>query len=553
MAGLAQNQTTWDQPPAAPAARPEGAAALPPDAPEGDIAAELAAFRQMVDAMPVNVMMAEPENFTITYINKASVETLRKLEHLLPCRADQFVGRSIDIFHANPSHQRRLLSDPRNLPHRAQIALGDELLDLLVSPICDARGGYIGPMLTWQIVTEKVKTDAQAARLTQMIDQMPINVLMADAKEFRIDYANRTSLNTLKTIQHLLPCAVDKVVGQSIDIFHKDPSHQRRILADPRNLPHSAKIKLGDETLALNVTAIIDRDGNYIGPMVAWSVVTKQVRLADNFETNVKGVVESVSSAATEMQSSAQSMSATAEETNRQATAVAAAAEEATTNVQTVSSAAEELSASISEIGRHVAKSTTISQAAVAEANRTNDKVQGLANAAQKIGDVVKLINDIASQTNLLALNATIEAARAGEAGKGFAVVASEVKSLANQTAKATDEIAAQISAIQDATNEAVKAIQGIGTTIGEINEIATTIAAAVEQQSAATGEIAQSVQQAAQGTQDVSANITGVSQSAGEAGSAAEQVLSAARELSQQSEMLRQQVGAFLVEVRAL
>jgi methyl-accepting chemotaxis protein len=274
--------------------------------------------------------------------------------------------------------------------------------------------------------------------------------------------------------------------------------------------------------------------------------------MADSFEASVKGVVQGVSSAATEMQSSAQSMSATAEETQRQATAVAAASEQASTNVQTVASAAEELSSSIAEISRQVTESTRIAGKAVDDAGRTNDKVQALAEAAQKIGDVVKLINDIAGQTNLLALNATIEAARAGEAGKGFAVVASEVKSLATQTAKATEEIGSQISAIQGATGEAVSAIKEIGETIGRVSEIATTIASAVEEQGAATQEIARNVQQASKGTAEVSSNIAGVTQAATETGRGANDVLKASGDLSKQSVELRSQVDKFLATIRA-
>jgi methyl-accepting chemotaxis protein len=270
------------------------------------------------------------------------------------------------------------------------------------------------------------------------------------------------------------------------------------------------------------------------------------------FETSAAESLAQVASAATEMRSTSEGMSTTAEETSRQATAVAAASEQASTNVQTVASAAEELSSSIVEISRQVAQSAEIARKAVTDAERTNTQVKGLADAAQKIGDVVSLINDIASQTNLLALNATIEAARAGEAGKGFAVVASEVKNLANETAKATDEITTQISGVQAATREAVAAIQAIGQTIGQINEIATTIASAVEEQGAATQEIARNVQQAAAGTTEVSTNISGVTQAAGETGAAASQVLSASGELARQGETLRGEVEKFLAAVRA-
>lgn len=275
-------------------------------------------------------------------------------------------------------------------------------------------------------------------------------------------------------------------------------------------------------------------------------------RLADEFESSVGNVVQGLSSASTELQSSAQTMSATAEQTNSQAASVASAAEHASTNVQTVAAAAEQLSGSIHEISRQVAQSTEISMAAVEEVTATNEKVQGLAEAASKIGEVVALITDIADQTNLLALNATIEAARAGDAGKGFAVVASEVKNLANQTAKATEEIGAQISGIQEATDGAVSAIGNIGKTITQVSEIASAIAAAVEEQGAATSEIARNVEQASAGTQEVSSNISGVTEAAGKTGHAASQILGASNELSQHSETLRQEVDNFIARVRA-
>ncbi len=275
-------------------------------------------------------------------------------------------------------------------------------------------------------------------------------------------------------------------------------------------------------------------------------------RMATAFEDGVGGVVKAVAAASTELQSAATSMTGTADQASQRSTAVAAASEQAASNVQTVAAAAEQLASSVSEISRQVAQSTKISGEAVSQANRTNATVEGLAATAQKIGDVVKLISDIAGQTNLLALNATIEAARAGEAGKGFAVVAAEVKSLANQTARATDDIGQQIGAIQSATREAVEAIKTIAGTIGSINEIATTIASAVEEQGAATQEIARNVQQAAAGTKDVSSNIGGVIEAAGETGAAAAQVQSAASELSEQSEALRRQVDTFLATVRA-
>ena len=276
------------------------------------------------------------------------------------------------------------------------------------------------------------------------------------------------------------------------------------------------------------------------------------MNLAADLEAQVKGVVEAVSGAASQMQGSAQGMSSNAEQTSHQASAVAAASEEASSNVQTVAAATEELSASVQEIGRQVAQSTTIATKAVDEAKRTDRTVAGLAESAQKIGEVVDLIRNIASQTNLLALNATIEAARAGDAGKGFAVVASEVKNLANQTAKATEDITNQIASIQDATTEAVSAIKGIGATISEISSISSAIAAAVEEQNSATQEIARNVQEAAKGTQEVSSNIGGVTEAARGTGVAAKDVLDATQGLAKQADTLRDTVDGFLRRIRA-
>ncbi len=270
------------------------------------------------------------------------------------------------------------------------------------------------------------------------------------------------------------------------------------------------------------------------------------------FDDQVSEALQALTAASAEMHATAGSMTATAEETSRQATAVANASTEASSNVQTVAVATEELHASISEISRQVAQASETANLAVAETNRTNATVEGLAEAAQKIGEVVSLIQNIASQTNLLALNATIEAARAGESGKGFAVVATEVKALATQTAKATEDISAQIAAIQHETGNAVTAIKTIGTTIAQMSEIATAIAAAVEQQSAATRDISQNIQEVSRGTSEVSANVGSVNEAANETGAAATEVLTAADDLSHQSEKLRADVSTFLDLIRA-
>jgi methyl-accepting chemotaxis protein len=276
------------------------------------------------------------------------------------------------------------------------------------------------------------------------------------------------------------------------------------------------------------------------------------IRLANDFESAVGQIIETVSSASSELEASAATLSATAARSEEITTMVAAASEQASTNVQSVASSTEEMASSVNEISRQVQQSATIANAAVDQARKTNESVGELAKAAARIGDVVELINTIAGQTNLLALNATIEAARAGESGRGFAVVASEVKTLAEQTAKATGEISQQITGIQNATQDSVAAIKEIGDTIGRMSEIASTIASAVEEQGAATQEISRNVQQAAHGTRQVSSNITDVQRGASETGSASSQVLSAAQSLSRDSNRLKLEVGKFLNTVRA-
>jgi methyl-accepting chemotaxis protein len=274
--------------------------------------------------------------------------------------------------------------------------------------------------------------------------------------------------------------------------------------------------------------------------------------IASDFERSVNGIVRTVSAAAAGMQTTAQSMTASASDASARAATVGAASDSASNNVGTVAAAAEELSSSVAEISRQVTQSSEIANKAVSDAERTNATVQVLSSGAEKIGEVVKLIHSIAAQTNLLALNATIEAARAGESGRGFAVVASEVKALANQTAKATEEISAQVAAMQASTSDAVSAINGITETIAKMSEITVSISTSIEQQGEATREIARNIQQVAAGSSEISAHIGGVTTAAAATGSAATDVLANARELDNQSGMLRNAVDGFLAKVRA-
>ncbi|WP_315706861.1 MULTISPECIES: methyl-accepting chemotaxis protein [unclassified Bradyrhizobium] len=327
----------------------------------------------------------------------------------------------------------------------------------------------------------------------------------------------------------------------SAEVPHRGETTEIGAMADTLQVFKEALIakKAADEAAAHDTEAKIER-GRRVDN------ITRQ------FEATIGDIVNTVSSASTELEHSAASLSSTANRSQQISTMVAAASEEASTNVQSVASATEELSSSITEISRQVQDSARMALEAVEQARMTNDRVGELTKAAARIGDVVELINTIAGQTNLLALNATIEAARAGEAGKGFAVVATEVKALAEQTARATDEIGQQVSGIQAATQESVGAIKAISGTIEKLSEISSAIAAAVEEQGAATQEISRNVQQAAQGTELVSSNVVDVQRGATETGSASSQVLGAAKSLAQDSDRLKREVAQFLQSVRA-
>jgi methyl-accepting chemotaxis protein len=327
----------------------------------------------------------------------------------------------------------------------------------------------------------------------------------------------------------------------SADVPHQGEKTEIGAMADTLQVFKQELIakKAADEAAALDAEAKIERGRRVDG-------------ITRNFESVIGEIVQTVSSASTQLEASAGTLSATAERSQTLTSTVASASGEASANVQSVASATEELSSSVTEIGRQVQESARMATDAVGQARVTNDRVSQLSKAASRIGDVVELINTIAGQTNLLALNATIEAARAGDAGRGFAVVASEVKALAEQTAKATGEISQQITGIQGATQESVNAIKEISGTIERLAEISSAIAAAVEEQGAATQEISRNVQQAARGTQQVSSNISDVQRGASETGAASSQVLSAAQSLSGDSHRLKLEVGRFLDSVRA-
>lgn len=509
---------------------------------------EMARIQNMVENAPINIMFADRDS-TIRYMNPSSEKTLKTIEQHLPVRVENIIGGSYDIFHTNPTRIRNILADPANLPHKAIIQLGPEKLELHASAIFDGNGEYTGPMITWQVVTEKLRMEQEMVRVNNMVESAPVNIMFAD-KDGVIRYANPASKKTMRLIEQHMPCRVDEVVGNTYDIFHKDPARVRNLLADPANLPHEAVIQLGPERLAFLASAILDSNNNYTGVMVTWSIVTEQERMKHRQEEmslkyqdaiqRVEDNTQHLAAASEELSAVSSEMTTNSEHTSTQAITASTAAEQVSASIQTVATSTDEMSASIQEIARSTSDATQIANEAVSMAEKTNEDVNRLGHNSEAIGNIIKLITSIARQTNLLALNATIEAARAGEAGKGFAVVANEVKELANETSKATEEIGAKIADIQNDVGDVVGSIGNIREIIQRINEVQATVASAVEEQSATTAEISRSVSEAAKGATEIARSVTMVSTAADETTNGANQTLEAAQELARMASTMQ-------------
>jgi methyl-accepting chemotaxis protein len=404
-----------------------------------------------------------------------------------------------------------------------------------------ASGAFLktaGPARSTKQKSPTKKPDWKSG-LQSMLDHCPINVIYADL-DLKIGYLNSASERVLKTLASHLPVPVEQLTGQSLSLFHSDAEAQRRLLANPSNLPCRVSLQIGPEIIDTFYTAIHDTSGARIGSMMTWRVVTQKRRT----ERKMSETVDMLASSSEDMKALSQAMSSNATETAAQANAVSAAAEQVSLNIQTVATGAQEMTAGNREISKNASEAARVATAAVKAADATNATITKLGESGAEIGKVIKVITLIAQQTNLLALNATIEAARAGEAGKGFAVVANEVKELAKETAKATEEISQKIEAIQSNTQSAVKAIGDIGAIINQINDIQNTIASSVEEQTATANEISRNVADAARGSTEIAKNITGVAEAASSTNKGALNCEKSAGELLKVAEELQALVG---------
>lgn len=504
-----------------------------------ELLGELSGMRGIVDSLQTNVFVANTDLY-IVYINPRALDTLRTIaapiQQAFGVRFEDILNGHIHRFHRDPKRVESILRNPGVLPHSADFTFGGITLRTRINGVYNGEKKLVGYTVCWDDITAELIQKNEIQRLTNMVEQMPTNVFLCD-RDLTVVYINPAAERTLSRIEQYIKVRASDMVGTNIDIFHKNPAHQRRILADPKNLPHRTIITVGPEKLDLLVSAIMDAQGNYIGPMLTWEIITEKVTLEERIRDSV-GVIATSSDA---MISTSAQMSSFAQEASVQATSVATAAEEINKSVQAVSSGIEEMGSSIKEIAKNANDAARVADEAVRIAEGTNTTIGSLGISSAEIGKVIKVITGIAQQTNLLALNATIEAARAGEAGRGFAVVANEVKELAKETARATEDIGQKIEAIQGGVKGAVDGIARISEVIHHISQVQGSIASAVEEQTITSNEIARRVTEAARGTDDIARSITSVATAAGSTSEGAASTREAASELARMAADLQE------------
>lgn len=426
-----------------------------------------------------------------------------------------------------------------------QLANGNSEVELQDSK----RGDEIGQI---QEALKLLKnTVAIAFQRNQIINEMPIPVIMVDKENRNIVYTNKEADVLLSKISSVTG-VVGNVKGKTVDILSKGNEKISGLIGNRSRLPYKERVRMGEEIVDINIYPVVDKNGEYFAPMVTLKIVTGQEKMAVDFDSSIKGSIAKLDKALSVMKGEINKVVSITDENAQAAITVASAAEQSGNNVQSLASAVEELSSSIQEISGQVSHSVDLTKKAVGISEASKSKADELNKASERIGEIVEMISDIAEQTNLLALNATIEAARAGEAGKGFAVVATEVKNLAIKTASATQDVETEIGNVRNAVKMVVDAIENTTKTIEEINSIFTSVSASVEEQTAATNEINRNVQQAATGTREVVSNIQNVTDSSSKAGEAMTEILSKASELAGESKNLDRVAQDFLEKIKS-